>query len=359
MARSPCVQQPLPQAPEGRERATSCSTRRPLQTPWLAPPSRQQCSGTPQLGQPMPAGQGGGRQDPPIASSRCLPCKAARQCFDSGAASARTAAEATRVGFPQGVRLQCRARALEHTAAGRPWQRNSEGATAEDLELYLANGAPEHATPKEGRPWKFKVSLTPLAPDSFPVHWTCLCKAGTDESPTDESAEGVLGEAQGAYCLNQAAGESCLAPFARDDASSIFSWMDFSYCTLTRRFARSSFSFSTILCVSLDVIDIVVCEVMLGETCFGDVVAGQPVTKMGGQTYHSGHVVARSGTLFLTMASTSKVGCLDCVNTTYNSMFFQDKMSCHCVCVCRVLMYMGQYGASLSCLSRSACVALL
>ncbi|CAE7354538.1 unnamed protein product [Symbiodinium necroappetens] len=48
--------------------------------------------------------------------------------------------------------------------------------SAEDMELYLANCGPEHATPKEGRPWKFKVSLTPLAPDSFRMHWTVLCK---------------------------------------------------------------------------------------------------------------------------------------------------------------------------------------
>ncbi|CAE7804958.1 unnamed protein product [Symbiodinium sp. CCMP2592] len=156
---------------------------------------------------------------------------------------------------------------------------------ADDLELYLANCAPGSRTRhSEGRP-PVEVQGQFDAPGSrqlpcaldLPVQGVgpiqeSSVDAGADESPTDASAKGALGVAQGTYYLNQVADESCLFHFARDDASSISSWMDFSYCTLTKCFACSSFSFSQNLSVSVDVTDIVVSAVLWGESCFGDVV---------------------------------------------------------------------------------------
>lgn len=47
---------------------------------------------------------------------------------------------------------------------------------SETLELYLANFSPEHATPKEGRPWKLKISFSPLVTDAWRAPWTALCQ---------------------------------------------------------------------------------------------------------------------------------------------------------------------------------------
>ena len=44
------------------------------------------------------------------------------------------------------------------------------------VDLSLANFGPEYNTPKEGRVWKWKVSMTSCALDSFRQHWLILAQ---------------------------------------------------------------------------------------------------------------------------------------------------------------------------------------